>query len=259
MKTVRCMLLALCLVAASATGCGPAAPGTLYQYSTIGALLEGAYDGELTCARLLRHGDFGLGTFNGLDGEMIVVDRKVYKVGTDGKAVGVRDNERTPFAMVTTFKPNMIFVIDHNKPQLTLEKLVAQKVPDSNLPQAIRLDGEFNYVKVRSVPKQKSKPYPRLADVVKKQAVFELRGVRGTIAGFCTPAYMSGISVPGCHFHFITEDRSRGGHVLACRPGNVVLKIQEIYRMRLDLPQTDDFLSAQLGGDRPGELQTVEK
>jgi len=145
-----------------AAGCAPS--GVAYQYSTINALLEGVYDGEMTCGRLLQHGGFGLGTFNALDGEMVVIDGAVYKIRSDGKAYRMGAGETTPFAMVTSFEPNMIFNIEHDGSP-TLEQLLEFKVPESNLIQAIRIDGHFKYVKVRSVPKQK-RPYRRLAKIV---------------------------------------------------------------------------------------------
>lgn len=231
--------------------------GVVYQYSTINALLEGVYDGEMTCGTLLDNGDFGLGTFNGLDGEMVIIDGAAYKIGTDGKASPMGDDELTPFAMVTTFEPNMIFSIELDT-TWTLEKLLEHKVLDSNLIQAIRIDGNFKNVKLRSVPRQQ-RPYRRLADVVKDQSVYEINDVRGTLVGFLVPKYFSGVTVPGYHFHFITEDRSRGGHVLECSTGKVEMRIDEIAELHLVLPETGDFLKADLTGDKSGELKKVEK
>jgi acetolactate decarboxylase len=231
--------------------------GVLYQYSTINALLEGVYDGEMTCGQLLDHGDFGLGTFNALDGEMVVVDAAVYKIRSDGKAYPMEDDELTPFAMVTSFEPNMIFNIELDV-SWTLEKLLEYKVPESNLIQAIRIDGYFKHVKLRSVPKQE-RPYRRLSGIVKDQAVFEIDDVRGTLVGFLLPPYFAGVSVPGHHFHFISEDRSRGGHVLKCSVGRVEMRIDEIAELHMVLPETGDFLKANLTGDKSGELKKVEK
>jgi len=244
------------LLAIALAGCTPPS-GVVYQYSTINALLEGLYYGQMTCRRLLRHGTFGLGTFNALDGEMVVIDSAVYKIRTDGKAERMGPDEMTPFAVVTSFEPNMIFMIeDDGEP--TLEQLLEFKVPESNLIQAIRIDGHFKYVKLRSVPKQK-RPYRRLAKIVEDQSVFELKDVRGTLVGFLIPQYFANFNVPGYHFHFITEDRSRGGHVLKCRTGHVEMQIDEIPEFQLVLPESGDFLKADLTGDKSAELEKVEK
>ena len=253
---IRRVALIVLLGVVFAVGCTPPA-GVVYQYSTINALLEGVYDGEMTCGKLLRHGNFGLGTFNALDGEMVVIDGAVYKIGSDGKARRMGPGEMTPFAMVVSFEPNMIFNIEHDG-ELTLESLLEFKVPESNLIQAIRIDGHFKHLKLRSVPKQK-RPYGRLAKIVEGQSVFELRQVRGTLVGFLIPPYFAGVNMPGYHFHFITEDRSRGGHVLKCRTGHVVMQIDEIPEFRMLLPESGDFLKAKLTGDRSAELEKAEK
>jgi len=250
----RITLIALLTVALA--GCTPPS-GVVYQYSTINALLEGVYDGEMTCGRLLQHGTFGLGTFNALDGEMVVIDGAVYKIRSDGKADRMGAGETTPFAMVTSFEPNMIFNIEHDGSP-TLEQLLEFKVPESNLIQAIRIDGHFKHVKLRSVPKQK-RPYGRLAKIVEKQSVFELTDVRGTLVGFLIPPHFGGVNMPGYHFHFITKDRSRGGHVMKCRTGHVEMQIDEIPEFHLVLPETGDFLKANLTGDRSAELKKAEK
>ena len=252
----RIIPIGLLLALGFAGGCSPPS-GTVYQYSTVNALLEGVYDGEMTCGKLLKHGSFGIGTFNALDGEMVVIDAKVYKIRSDGRAYRMPNSEKTPFAVVTTFEPNMIFNIEHDG-EPTLEQLLEYKVPDSNLPQAIRIDGHFKYVKVRSVPRQK-RPYRRLAKITEDQAVFELKNVDGTLLGFRLPPYLSGVNVPGYHFHFITKDRSRGGHVLKCRTGHVQMQIDEIPELHLVLPESGDFLKANVSGDKSAELHKAEK
>ena len=78
---------------------------------------------------------------------------------------------------------------------------------------AVMIQGEFSYVKTRSVPAQE-KPYPPLAEVTKNQPTFEFTDVTGTMVGFRCPPYVTGINVPGYHLHFLTDDRTAGGHLL---------------------------------------------
>src|SRR6202158_1160555 len=68
---------------------------TIFQTSTVDALMEGASQGDMTMGELKTHGDFGLGTFDGLDGEMIELDGKVFQVRADGHAHPVEDSART--------------------------------------------------------------------------------------------------------------------------------------------------------------------
>ena len=69
-------------------------PHVLFQASTIAALLEGAYDGDLSFAELAEHGDLGLGTLNGLDGEMIALDGRFYRADVDGSVTEVDGRRR---------------------------------------------------------------------------------------------------------------------------------------------------------------------
>jgi len=131
-------------------------------------------------------------------------------------------------------------------------------LPTENIFYAIKVDGVFDYVKARSVPKQ-DKPYPPLAEAIKDQSVFEFNDVGGTIVGFRCPEYVDGTNVPGYHFHFITEDRQAGGHLLECRLQNVTVQIDYTSRFYMVLPESNDFYQMDLSQDNQGEPEEVEK
>ena len=229
----------------------------LYQVSTINALLEGAYDGEVTCGDLLKKGDFGIGTFDALDGEMIAVDGKIYRVSVDGKAAQVPESEKSPFACVTFFKADRSFQFDQPLTLKELEKYFDVRLPSQNIFYAFRVDGIFKYVKTRSVPRQ-AKPYTRLVDIVKHQPVFELKDVKGTVIGFRSPDYVQGVNVPGYHFHFLTEDRKGGGHILDLQTAGTKADISPIHEVHIALPKGGVFYKLDLTG-KSGELNKVEK
>jgi acetolactate decarboxylase len=191
-------------------------PHVLFQASTIGALLEGAYDGDLSFAELAEHGDLGLGTLNGLDGEMIALDGRFYRADVDGVVGEVGGAEQTPFAVVTRFEPTVDEQVEGPFEHEALLARLDELIPAGTASCAIRLDGHFDLVRARSVPRQ-SPPYRPLTEVVAEQHVFELRDVTGTMLGFRFPDYVEGIEVSGYHLHFISEDRNRGGHVLSSR------------------------------------------
>lgn len=231
----------------------------LFQTSTINALLAGVYDGDMTFRTLRQHGDFGLGTVNALDGEMIGIGGEFYQIKTDGKAYLIPDTMMTPFAEVTFFNPDTTLrltdtVENYDQLKSYLNRLLSVK----NIFYAIKIEGVFSYVKTRSVPSQK-KPYPLLVNVVKHQATFEFHQTKGTMVGFWCPAYMKGINVPGYHFHFITADRKAGGHVLACSIQNVTVKIDPISSFYMVLPQSRAFDKIDLSGGKQKELEKVEK
>jgi acetolactate decarboxylase len=161
----------------------------------------------------MKNGDLGLGTFTGLDGEMVVVDGTCYQVKTDGAARVADPVLGVPFAAVTYFSPDLTVPGAVSGNLTELAGFLDMHLPSRDVFYAIRIDGTFPYVKARSVPAQ-TKPYPPLADAISGQTVFEFRNVTGTVAGFYTPPAAAGMNVAGYHFHFITSDRSRGGHVL---------------------------------------------
>ena len=171
-----------------------------YQISTINALLKGVYDGDTTFEELRTKGNFGIGTFNGLDGEMIVVDGEFYQIKVDGLVYPINDSMQTPFAVVTFFESDEMILTDKELTHTQLMHYLDNVLPTKNIFYAITITGDFKSVKVRSVPRQ-SEPYPLLVEAIKNQSIFDLQTVEGTIVGFRTPEYMEGINVPGYHFH----------------------------------------------------------
>src|SRR3972149_8451367 len=230
----------------------------VFQASTISALLEGVYDGNVTYKDLKKRGDFGIGTVNSLDGEMIGLEGKFYQIKADGMAYSVPDAMKTPFAVVTFFKPDKALLLDKLANCKQLEKHLDTILPTKNIIYAFKIEGDFKYIKTRSVPKQ-SKPYPPLMEAVKDQPTFEFNNVKGTIAGFWFPSYMGEINVPGYHFHFITEDRKAGGHILYCQLHNGKIEIDYLSELFMALPDNSEFYNADLTKDRQGELEKVEK
>jgi acetolactate decarboxylase len=231
----------------------------LFQASTIGALLEGAYDGDLTFAELAEHGDLGLGTLNGLDGEMIALEGRFYRADVDGAVSEVERDARTPFAVVTAFSPSVDAELGVS---LDHEELLAgldESIPAAAASCAIRIDGRFERVRARSVPRQ-SPPYRPLTEVVAEQHVFELAEVTGTMVGFRFPAYVEGIEVSGYHLHFIAEDRRRGGHVLGSRSdGALRVRLDPSSDLHVELPPGVELADPELAARTHAAVEQVER
>ena len=258
MKKIRaaCLLTACLLIG----GLAPAMAGerdTLAQFATIDALLSGLYDGVAGVGGLKSYGDLGIGTFDGLDGEMVVLDGQVYRVGADGRAMVVAADETTPFATVTFFKSDRDIGVPAGTDFAGFQALVDASLTSANLFHAFRAEGRFKTLRTRSVPKQK-KPYRPLVEVVKEQSVFEFRDVDGVLVGFYAPAFAKGINVPGYHLHFLTADRKAGGHVLDFTVDRLDLKVDVLSRFLLMLPTSAGFAAADLRSDRQEELEKVE-
>jgi acetolactate decarboxylase len=230
---------------------------TVFQTSTINALMEGASTGDMTMGELKTHGDFGLGTFDGLDGEMIELDGKVFQVRADGHAHPVEDSARTPFATVSFFKADESERLDHPCDQSGMLAAVAAMLPSQNIFHAVRIEGRFDYVKTRAVAKQDKSV--GLEQAAREEPIFEFHDVEGTIVGFFTPDYLRGVNVPGYHLHFITADRTAGGHILDCRPLDVTINIHHTPEFELGTPGTEEFLKADLSRDNTAAIQKIER
>ncbi|HEY2056063.1 MAG TPA: acetolactate decarboxylase [Solirubrobacterales bacterium] len=235
------------------------APHVLFQASTIGALLDGSFDGDLTFAELAERGDLGLGTLNALDGEMIALDGEFLRADVDGNVTPVGPEDRTPFAVVTRFEPTVegeIAVgLDHEVVLAALDELA----PEGESSFAVRLDGRFARVRARSVPRQQP-PYRPLAEVVADQHVFELTDVEGTMVGFRFPAFVEGIEVAGYHLHFVDTARRRGGHVLgSLSAGPLRARIDPAGDLHVELPPTVDLADPDLAAATHAAIDSVER
>ena len=232
---------------------------TLYQVSTIDALMQGVFDGVQPVGELKKHGDFGIGTFNALDGEMIVLDGTVYQVKADGKVYPVLDNATTPLATVTHF--NSDFPVTTGRPmnfsEFTFD--MSSRLPSQNMIYAVRMHGTFPKMKVRAIPAQQ-KPYPTLTDAAKNQSVYTYTNTTGTVVGFYTPIFFKGLNVAGFHLHFLSDDRVTGGHILDFTvPANATVEYDITPAFAMPLPTSGAFTGVDLSQDLTKELAKVEQ
>lgn len=230
---------------------------SIYQLATISALVRGVYDGAEMVGSLLEKGDFGVGTYENLDGEMIVLDGVMYQVPYDGVVRKADPKVLSPFAMITYFDKDMKVDLTDITGIKSIQEKISNRIINKNAFYAIRIDGEFSYVKTRSVPAQ-VKPYPPLASVTEKQSVFELKNVKGTLIGYWCPAFMDNLNVPGYHLHFITSDKKAGGHLLEASLISGTLFMDQTDKMNLVLPETEGFVNTDISGNVQEQVQKSE-
>lgn len=256
MRKLSFLLIASVLLVLA--GCMPSTNGIM-QVSTIDALLAGVYEGHMSLQTLRQYGDFGLGTFEALDGEMLLLDGTFYKVRADGTVLTPPLTEETPFAAVTYFVPTHTELIQGPIDMAALESRIDTIVPAANHPVAFRLHGTFSKVVTRSVPAQEE-PYPPLAEVTKNQSIFDLTDVTGTLMGFRLPQFVEGVNVPGYHLHFLTDDLEDGGHVLEAEVTAGQLQVDGLSNwLHIYFPMDSAaFGGADLTQDRSQELDQVE-
>lgn len=220
---------------------------TLFQASTIAALLEGRYDGDVTFSTLATQGDTGLGTLNGLDGEMIAIDGEFFRADVAGQITPIPPEARTPFAVVVEFDPDR--TVELSGP-LGMDEALARldaEGGDTEPVVAIRVDGTFERIRARSVPRQEE-PYRPLAEVVEDQNVFTIGPCEGSLVGFRFPDWSEGIEVAGYHLHFIDQARERGGHVLDFVIASGVARLESSSDLNVELPP-----GVELGGEELAE------
>ncbi len=235
---------------------------TLYQVSTLNALMMGYYDGIISIKDLIKAGDTGLGTFNALDGEMIILDGKVFQAKADGTVKEVIDNITVPFAAITYFDNDLILTDMNQIPDIEalktiLDQQVMEATGNPNIFYAVKITGDFNMVHVRSVPAQE-KPYKQLKEIAASQPEFVYENISGTIVAFRCPDYVAGINLPGWHLHFISTDRTKGGHLLDLDLKTGESHVDFTNEYTLFLPENSNFGMLALTNDLQDDTEAVE-
>ena len=257
-KTISELLSVIFLALLLSGQCAAFEDDVLFQVSTIDALMQGVFDGFYSFDDLMDQGDFGIGTFDALDGEMVALDGEYYQVRADGVAYPVQGDMTAPFATVTRFEADQTAALENASNFTELARQIDRHLPSPNAFYALRIDGTFPYVQTRSVPAQE-KPYPRLAEAVEDQSVFNLTNVTGSVVGIWSPDFVKGVNVPGYHLHFITEDRKAGGHILEIQVSNATAQVDVTAGFAMQLPSSGDFYNVNLSGDLQEELERIEK
>jgi acetolactate decarboxylase len=230
---------------------------TLFQVSISGALVAGVYDKEVSVKSILEHGDFGLGTFANLDGEMVILDGRVYQVQGTGRVSEAAPDAGAPFAVVTRFSPQIDVETAAVASFKDLEARCDKYLNSGNIFYAVRLDGHFSRVRTRAVnPPQ---PGTRLVDAAKVQSEFSFTDVEGTLVGLWSPGFSSAFSISGYHFHFLSKDRQHGGHLLDVEAGPLRLRVETLTDFHLALPESEAFLKADLSKNTAEELAYAEQ
>ncbi len=231
----------------------------MYQYSIMDALQAGVYDGNMTFGELKKKGDFGLGTFNTLDGEMIMLDDNVYKMQHDGTISKVQDKDSTPLAFVKFFKADTTFTITGNNLSYADVQKRILDVLNKNEMYAIKLKGTFATMRGRSVIPAK-RPYPELADHIKNggQANFNFANITGTCVGFLMPSFMARTNIVGYHVHFISDDLKQGGHIFDFTTNRIEVEIDHIKGTIIELSTHPDFDNTDFNKDRVKDIKKIE-
>lgn len=229
---------------------------TVFQVSTSTALVEGVYQGCVSVGTIKTHGDFGLGTFDALNGEGLMLDGVVYQALGDGSVVVPPDSATAPFWVSAKFEVDRSAVIDQVNSWEDLCAHIDQQRTSANIFTAIRIDGVFDQIHYRVACK--SAPGTDLVTATSHQAEFTVNHIEGTLLGFWSPDYVRTLNVPGYHLHLLSKDRQHGGHVLGIQARNLKIQVMDANNLVMALPESPAFLKADLSKDPAAALQQAE-
>lgn len=229
-----------------------------FQAGLVRGMLQGVYQGDVDFKTLASHGDIGLGTFNGVDGEMIALDGKFYRADQDGNVSLVAPTMLTPFSVVAKASPSIVFSTQAVTSLKALNALIDKHLPTPNIFYLIRVDADFEWISLRSEACLAGAIGPLAEMLPKLQKKFELTQVQGSLVAAYCPAYSSGVSIPGYHYHFIDRARSKGGHAFDARISKAQIMITALREFRLHLSANQAFDTADLNMDSADALSKTE-
>ncbi|WP_295796463.1 acetolactate decarboxylase [Mucilaginibacter sp.] len=236
----------------------PVTGGNLYSAGYASAFIGGLYDAWYPYKKLHQHGNFGLGAPAKLDGELLMLDGVFYKTQYTGKTSPINDADETPYAVVCFFKAAKVYKPAGQLTKAGLFKYMDSVLTNQNGIYAIHIKGKFKYVKTRAFPPVQQKPYLPLAAMLDKQHFFEFNAIKGDLVGYKLPVFMEGPHIAGYHFHFLSADKTSGGHIIDVIADNVTIEVDMLNSYTMELPPTTDFRNFDFKKDRKEEIKSVE-
>ncbi len=224
--------------------CSAGEQDMIFHYSVLKALDNGVLEGNLKTGELKEHGDFGLGTFNKMDGEMVILDHVIYRVSPEGKIVKPGNETLIPYSVVTFYNQDKTLSMDGDINYASLKAYAADNLPSQNMFYAFRISGDFDYIKCGGSSAQKQPYNESLPEMLSDRPVYEANNIKGTLVGFWCPAYIGDINTKGFHLHFISEDHSLGGHLMEFSARVLQLGYDIKTDYRIILPETEMFSKA---------------
>ena len=233
----------------------------MYQISTLQALALGYTRTVISAEELLKEGDTGLGTFEDLNGEMIVMDGQCYRADQDGHVSVVSPETGVPFAAVARLYGEQQFPMENMADISAVKEELTRKIEERfglNSMHVVKIDGEFAKVDARSEAPYRSHHVSLKEILDKNQKAFIFENIRGSLVGVYFPDYMDGINMPGWHLHFLSQDRTLGGHVFDVSIKDAKAMVDKVTNMMINLPKEAAFDTYSLKQDLQEEIESVE-
>lgn len=234
----------------------------MIQISTLQALSLGYTRKVVMVKDFIQNGNIGLGTFEDVNGEMIVIDGHCYQADDKGYVKKADPDTGIPFAVITTCKGDRNLFLEDIPNINKLKNILDQYIDNHytiNSMHVARIDGEFEVIKARSESGLHSH-HVELKELLKdRQKDFTIENVRGSIVAVYFPDYMDGINASGWHLHFISEDRTRGGHIFDLSAKSLTGRIENISCLEILLPEGPAYDTYALKSASAKDIKTVEQ
>lgn len=251
------LLIILCLLS-SHLFAQTSIPNHLYTFGHASAFIGGLYDAHISYGQIKPYGNFGLGAPDQLDGEIVIFNNKFYQTQSSGKTFEIRYTEKTPFVIINQFKSDQSIKKTGPLTKDQLFQLLDSVLTKKNGIYAVHVRAKFAFVKTRAFPIITEKPYQPMAQLLSLQKFFNYENVEGDLIGYRLPAYMEGPNITGYHFHFLSDDKTKGGHLIDVILNNMTIEIDELDGFSIFPPSTEAFQKFDLEKDRRNEVKAVE-
>ncbi|MVT08830.1 acetolactate decarboxylase [Chitinophaga tropicalis] len=260
-RNIIAIIALLITILPGATKAAP--PDTLHnRLFTVGvgsALIGGLYDGFYNYRSLKKHGDFGLGAPDKLDGELVVFQGKAYQTQHTGKTSVVNDLQLTSFAMVNFFHPDITITSGKEMDKASFFRFLDSILTNVNGMYAIHVHGKFKYLKTRAFPPVKEGQHTPLADMLNLQQFFEYKESSGDLIGYRLPAFMDNTNISGYHFHYLSAQKNAGGHMIDLATENITVEIDILDSYTVQVPATKDYGQFDFKKNRAEDIKSVER
>jgi len=229
----------------------------LYQIGLVPAFLNGICTSDYNFKSLAQKGDFGLGTINQLNGEMIAFDGHFYSIDKNGVASEIADTICTPYALVSLFKPQHFYTIKQISNISALNQYLLSLLDNINIFYMIRIDGEFASLQLRSETCHCMRGIPISELLDKDQVKYSIKKSKGTLVVTFSPAYTQNMCITNFHYHYLNDDKTTGGHVFDLKVVSAHISIQPLYRFQLELTNIPELKFMSLDIDTGQVLKNI--
>lgn len=191
---------------------------------------------------------------------MIVLDGVVYRADVNCEINVVPDKETVPFSNVTFFDKDFSVKLSNVTDKAALEKILNEQVQlkGENSFYMIKIPAMYKEILVRS-ESPSNKPYPTLVKALEKQNERTFQNISGTIVGLYCPKYMSSLNSVGWHFHFVSDDKKFGGHVLALNIESGEAQFDKTDNFAMKIPTKSNFHEKDYSQDLREDIRKAEQ